>query len=240
MATRNVKAAAIAKAKSAPVVGFTAVSFSRLNDWKKCPAYARFKHLDKLPEPGSIYLERGSAIHKLAENFTVAKKAGKLPIELAQFDAEFKALRKRRPVTEEQWAFDKNWEPSSWFDKSTFCRVVVDCWYHDLKRNVLVIIDHKTGKLNATHEEQLSLYALAGLMKNESVDGVEVMLWYLDHGIISPEEEKVYMRSEVKSLQEKWNALFRPMTIDKRFAPKPNNGCQYCAYSKAKKGPCEF
>lgn len=48
---------------------FTSWSNSRYNDYAKCPARAKYKHLDKLPEPKSGYMDRGIEIAKMEEDF---------------------------------------------------------------------------------------------------------------------------------------------------------------------------
>lgn len=217
----------------------SAVSFSRLNDYRKCPQFAKFKHVDKLKEPGNKAMDRGSAIHKMAEDFTL-KRIKKLPEELSSFATEFKELIKRKPTVEAQWAFDKDWNQVDWFDADVYCRVKIDCFYLDVKLNRLVVIDHKTGKLNDNHLEQLSLYALSAFSVFDTVDSVEVMMWYLDQGELKPDQPKIYFRSELPELKKLWNKNFKPITSDRRFAPKPSNACGWCFFSKAKSGPCKY
>jgi hypothetical protein len=215
-------------------------SFSRWNDYNKCPAYAKYKHVDRIKEPGSEALDRGSAIHALAEKFAKATKKTKCPAELKTFVDEFRDLQARNVIVEEQWAFDKDWHPTGWFDKDCWARLVIDCHYLDKERNVIVIIDHKTGKVNEWHINQLSLYALGGLQWYPDCDGVEVQLWYLDHGVISPDPVKTYMRDEVKALQTEWAKKTKPMLADTRFAPKPSNACNWCHYGQRKTKLCKF
>lgn len=234
--------------KTVVAQAITAWSFSRYNDYKKCPAYAMYKHVRRIQEPGSAALDRGSEIHAIAQKFSKMNGRTKTPAELKTFEQEFRALQKRKVLTEEQWAFDAKWRPTNWFDdrgtpedKKCRCRVVVDCCYLDLDRNILVVIDHKTGKINPTHLDQLSLYALAGMIQYPSCAGVEVQLWYLDHGVLAPDDKgKVYMREEMAALKKDWEKKTKPMLADRRFAPKPSSGCGYCFYSKAKGGPCKF
>ena len=218
-------------------------SYSRYNDYRKCPAYACYKHVQKIREPGSPALDRGSAIHALAEKFAKAKKGTKTPAELATFAAEFKQLQATKVLVEEQWAFTDKWEPTGWFDKGpagAYSRMVVDCCYMDIKRNVLVVIDHKTGKINPDHAGQLSLYALGGLLQYPACAGVEVQLWYLDHGVQVPETPKVYQRDELPALKKEWATKVKKMMADTRFAPTPSKSCGWCFYSKAKNGPCQY
>lgn len=101
-------------------------SFSRYSAYDQCPAKAMYKFIKKLPEPPAPPLDRGSLIHKQAENFLkglptpiVDEKgpfprlgkdgeipkgvkmltAGKLPLQLSKFEsqfAEFRGLSKRK------------------------------------------------------------------------------------------------------------------------------------------------
>ncbi len=48
---------------------FTAWSYSRLSDYEACPLKAKIKHLDKVSEPSSPALKRGSDIHELAAKY---------------------------------------------------------------------------------------------------------------------------------------------------------------------------
>ena len=42
-------------------------SYSRLTTWEQCPLKAKLKYIDGLKEPGSPAMDRGTAIHKDAE-----------------------------------------------------------------------------------------------------------------------------------------------------------------------------
>jgi CRISPR/Cas system-associated exonuclease Cas4 (RecB family) len=213
-------------------------SYSRLSTYTDCPRKAKYKFLDKLEEPGSSALERGSAIHKLAEEYANGRLKT-LPAELKAFKAEFEYVKKVLPVTEQQWAFDKDWVESDWFAKNTWARMVVDLYYTEPKDDSkLVIIDHKTGKINPAHKEQLGLYALGGMCKDEKIQKVEVKLWYLDHG---EEVAEMFVRSaDFTGLKAHWNKAVKPMMSDKKFAPRPGNACKWCHFKKNNGGPCEY
>lgn len=228
----------VTKAKVIPII--PAWSFSRLNDYRKCPQFARYKHVDKIREPGNAAMARGGEIHKLAEKFASAAKRAKVPAELELFKEEFRDLQGRKVMVEEQWAFREDWSVTGWFDKDCWARMVTDAAFFDYDREVLVIIDHKTGKLNEGHLEQLDLYALGGFAQYEEIEKIEVQLWYLDQGVIWPEVPKVYMRSELPSLKKQWEKKVKPMMADRRFSPKPGKSCSWCFFSKAKNGPCQF
>ena len=220
----------------------TAWSFSRLNDYRKCPKFAFFKHVQRLKEPGNAAMERGGKIGEMAEKFAVAKAKAVCPPELATFEEEFRVLQKHKVMSEEEWAFTAEWVPTGWFDKDAWCRVKVDA-FHMFKEELTVcgkVIDYKTGKLNPTHLDQLSLYALCAFCKYPELDAVEVQLWYLDHGVLLPDPLKLYSRDEVPTLKKEWEAGTRAMLADRRFVEKPGKACGWCHYSKGKDGPCKF
>lgn len=217
---------------------FTAWSFSRYNDWVKCPFYAARKHLDKLKEPEGPSLARGSAIHKLAEDYSCGRLPV-LPIELKLFPDEFKLLKasKKRLMVEQQWAFTRKWTPTGWFDGDAWVRITIDAGLPDVAGKILQLIDYKTGKIYDHAKGQLSLYGIGGFLMMPKLQEVHGELWYLDQG----EEVKVkYKRTQLPVLQAEWEKKVQPMLADTTFRPKPQDACRYCYLSKSKKGPCKF
>ena len=221
-----------------PTKQITAWSFSRWNDYQRCPALAKYKYVLKIKEPDNVYMARGSAIHKLAEQYAL-KTISKLPPELNSFKAEFAKLRKMNPITEGQWAFDRDWKPTSWFGAQAWCRIMVDATaVQDGKRWV---IDHKTGKQREEHRDQLGLYALGGFL-NFPEDEIEAQDWYLDKP--ANDDQKIlgedFVRTQLDALKTEWEAKTKIMLLDQKFSPKPNDGCRFCHFRKSNGGPCKF
>ncbi len=214
-------------------------SFSRLAKYENCPRSARYAYIDKLPEPKAEAMERGSRIHKLAEDYV--RKGGRLPKELKQFKDEFSQLRQWEAETEAQWAFDQNWAPTDWFGKDTWVRIMVDATHFeyddDGNADTLVIIDHKTGKKKADgeYEDQLELYALGGFATWD-VSKVRVELWFLDSGDIVPDE---YYQRFVPAAKKRWAKRAARMLKDETFAPIAGFKCRWCPFNVTKGGPCE-
>lgn len=230
---------------------FTSWSFSRWSDYELCPAKARYKHLDKLPEPASPALERGRAIHALAEDYIKGKLA-KLPAELVRFKDDFGYLKGRYErkkggvmAVEDTWAFTKDWGQTAWDDWARcWVRIKLDCAHED-RKGVLVVTDWKTGKFrgdsNEAYMRQLGLYALGAFLWYPHVTHVVPRLVYLDQGLVYHSEENVtYSRGEVKALKEAWGERVGPMLADTAFAPRPNWSCKFCHYRKDNGGPCKF
>ena len=229
----------------------TSWSYSRYRDYKRCPLFAKLKHLDKVPEgEESEAMRRGSAIGAMAEDY-VKGVLKRLPPELRLFRTQFADMRKQNMVNvwaEESWCFDHNWHPVEWNDwNNVWLRVKMDLCRLYPKDKLLVPIDHKTGKYRenelGSYLEQLDIYALGGFLKFPDVQTISPRLWFLDEGVEYPQingEELVYDRSELPALKKKWLANTKAMFADKSFKPKPNDKCRWCAYSCAKGGSCKF
>jgi hypothetical protein len=234
----------------------TAWSYSRYADYKQCPARFKYKHIDKIADPGGPAMARGSAIHKEGEDFlklSLAHPGGRKaipPKSFAYFKSEMQQLATMRPLVEQQWGFTRDWQPTGWFGKDTWLRVVCDVAivYDD---NTAEVIDFKTGKKYDTNEEQIELFSFGGFMQWPEVEHVTARLWYLDipdgpnDGDPHPESTtnttiREYTRDQFEAGRKAWEKKITPMFNDVKFAPRPNEKCRWCPYSKAKGGPCKF
>jgi hypothetical protein len=206
-------------------------------DYFKCPALAKYKHVDKLKEPDNPYMAGGAQAHKESEEYTLGKLK-KLPERLKRFSKEFAALKKAKAVVEVQWCFDKNWEPTSWFGPTAWCRIKVDA--HTLKGTEVHIVDHKTGKEHEPdHGWQRDLYALGAFLTYPYATKVVAEHWYLDAGVARG-GDVVYTPADIPRLKKEWVDRTTSMLSDKRFAPRPGRHCGWCFFSSAKGGPCRF
>lgn len=223
--------------KNVPML--TAWSYSRFNDYKRCPMFFAYKHLLRIKEEASPAMQRGRDVHKVAEDYLIAPKAPrKVPAELQHFAEEFQQLRTMNPTVEQQWGFTKTWSPADWFGKDVWCRVVLDVVivYDD---DTALVIDHKTGKKYATNEDQMQLFGLSTFKKFPALKEVSTRLWYLDQPNDN-EVEFIYKAKEIPAIQRDWEKAVVPMFRDRKFPPRPNEKCKWCFLSKAKGGPCKF
>lgn len=245
----------------------TSFSYSRLNDYADpafgCPRKAKYKHVDRLPTPGSPAMMRGNAIHRMAELYITKKRitfpavqeafrrdAGTYTRDLYDehlsdwkdkifpvFEEHFDDLRRVGGQAESQWAFTKGWESTcSWFDRNAWARLVVD-WWEEFDDGTASVIDFKTGKLNDGHREQLELYAIGTFTLCPDVEEVTGELWYLDQGEIV---EETFKRAALQPLIKRWDKKTKALLTDRVFEPRPGFHCRYCPFSKEKGGPCEF
>lgn len=229
----------------------TSWSMSRYLDYRQCPAKAKYKHIDKLFEPKNDAMVRGNLIHKIAEDY-IKGKIIRVPPELKAFEAEFKKLKaqyKKKEngmVVEDNWAFTATWGETEWNNWALcWLRVKLDCAHHE-DEITLIVSDWKTGKFreesNADYIEQLELYALAALLLYAHIEVVKPRLVYLDLGIIYPGEgdEIIFTRKDIARLKKLWIKRTKAMLNDTTFAPRPNDKCRWCHFSKSKAGPCKF
>ena len=217
----------------------TSWSYSRLKTWEQCAQLAKFKYIDKLPEPGSPHLDRGNAVHKQLEDYV--QGFGELPAELrSRHGKELKAMRacfaKGIAHVEEQWCFTKDWKSTGWFDADAWCRVKMD--YCRDGGKVVDGVDYKTGKYRpGEYAGQLLQYCAAMLLMFPQAEEANCKLMFFD--VDAPPTQLKLKRAYLQQTLNKLNEKVEPMLADTRFAPTPGPLCKWCAFSKTKGGPCK-
>lgn len=227
-------------------------SFSRYNLYKQCPLKLKLSAIDKIKEPKSAPMERGTAIHKLAEDY-LKGVTRTVPKELKLVSDELKRLRaivKKEPAAkvEDTWAFRSDWTQTRWDDWSgCWVRIKLDVSHPE--DNVITVTDWKTGKFRQDnlqeYLEQLDLYGLSALLVYAGRPGLVVRprLVYTDFPVVHPSPVD-YTPKDLPKLKKTWIARTRPMLNDKVFAPKPNQYCYSCYFRKDNKaaggGQCPY
>jgi hypothetical protein len=240
----------IAASSKPATKGFTAWSFSRYNAYVKCPLAAKLSNIDKIPQPPSTAMDRGSMIHGLAAGY-ISGELPQMPESLLLFKDLFIDLRARynddEVIAEDSWAFRKDWSVTTFDDwDNCWCRIKVDAVR--LIEGSLDVLDWKTGKYApqynvADYELQIELYSLGALlMFGGKIPDIRVAprLIYLDHGIVHPEKAQIYTMKDLPRLKTAWEKRTTPMLVDRTFAPNPGQQCTWCAYSKTKSGHCVY
>ena len=222
----------------------TSWSFSRYNVYQNCPKQAYFKFILKLKEPGSPAMERGTALHKLCEDYLL--KGGRIPKDVSQISATLKDLRKRKALAEANFTFRQDWTVTKWDDwNGAWCRIKADALVPpviDSDDLVVDIKDFKTGKLKEGASEymvQLDLYKMAGLIAYPTAKRAIASLEFIDHGKTVPSEDEL-LRKDLPKMQKKWILMVKPMLNDTTFKEKPGNACRWCHFRKENSGPCKF
>ena len=218
----------------------TAWSWSRYELYARCPLAFKLKNIDKIEEPVSKAMARGRDVHKSLDNYITGKTEVCPPEVKHPFHqklyGEMRAFPAEDKVVEQQRGFTSSWKPTSWFGKDTWFRAILDAgfMYDDLSFEA---VDHKTGKKYGENAEQMELFALSVMLKYPPVQNVTTRLVYLDSG----EEESHEFAISVKSnLVAKWERKVAPMFSDTVFAPRPNDKCRFCHFSKSNTGMCKF
>ena len=211
-------------------------SYSRLKTYEQCPSKVKFRYIDKLSEPSSPQMDRGTRIHKLAEDF-VTEKIDIIPDELMLFQTQFTMLKDAKAKCEAEWGFTTSWTPTGFFADDAWLRVKTDAIY-SLAPGTVTIIDHKTGRIYADdHKDQLHLYALAGFIMFSAVHTIKAQDWYLDQDAVI---ELEFDRAQMPMMKEQWNDRVQPMLRDDIFPARPGPHCNWCFYRRAVGGPCSF
>lgn len=218
-------------------------SYSKYSTFANCPLKYRFKYKDKLPDPSGPAADRGTMIHKKAENVVNGKIKG-MPKELIKFKDEIRNLKrlyKNELVSlEADISVDHNWQPCKYND---WDKVYV-IGYADVKvEDGLIetdIIDYKTGKFYPGHFDQGHLYGTLELSRLK-VDTVNIEMYYLDSGNTfsdnSPKSMTFY-RKDLARMQSIWDARFDKIAKEKRFIKTPNPLCGWCNFHVKKGGKC--
>jgi hypothetical protein len=214
---------------------------SRLSTYEECAFKAKCKFVDKLPEPPSQALDRGTAIHTEAENFIYGHYK-EVPKNLEKVKTTLQWLRKGYELeqvrVEMELAVNPKWEVCDWFSKDAYARFKVDVVRMD--GPAVEIIDWKTGQYRPSikYDEQLELYCIAALTCGLG-DSATAKLIFTDSGKEYDGGVKVE-REGLKAAQDKWDARVKPMLTDIEFIANPNPTCRWCAFAKQKGGPCQF
>lgn len=223
---------------SKPALRVTAWSYSRYNAYELCPLRFKLQFIDKAAKITSPAMERGDRIHKAIASYLTGKagfpedaeKFRTLLTEFANFDAAADKL------VEIQWAYTREWKPTTWFGKDVYVRTILDAavGYEDLTADV---VDHKTGKKYESNDDQMELFAVSFFSQYKPFLHVTTRLWYIDTG---QEEIAEFDRKDYEKLRDKWDAKVRPMLSDTVFAPRPNHRCPTCPFGKSTGGQCKF
>lgn len=213
-------------------------SFSRWHTAHTCRYKFKCSAIDGIrDETSSPAMERGTRIHKLAEEFVKGNIFG-MPKELQHFNAELKVMqklyKKQTAFTEEDWGFDENWKPCSW--KTAWFRAKMDfyCVEEDKHGTEVALVDYKTGQIYSYHDKQAKLYAVAACHRLKA-DFVHVEFMYTDKNHIRPFD---FNSADCKRLNTFWNNQAAKLFSMSEFPKEPGSHCKYCHVRSDKAGDC--
>ena len=225
----------------------TSWSFSVYQQYLKCPFSVCLDKIMRIriQEEPNPFFEKGNRVHDLAARFAGgAGRPPKLSAELESVKEELLALRKLKPKVEQEWAFDREWNPVDWRDwNRAWLRIKTDLCANSVEPPVVDIVDWKTGKVHEEHKQQRSLYALGGLQLVQigtlAGGSKDVQLTarhvYTDTGQSATEK---FTMKNLAPLRREWLARIKQMMADTVYPTKTGFHCRYCKYAKSRGGPC--
>ncbi len=209
--------------------------YSKLETFEKCPKKFEFQFIQKLPQPGSPAMERGSKMHENIEAYLNGWIQELMP-ECQSFQEAITALKAEKFTAEQAVGLDNAWNQlPDWFDKRTWLRAKTDAMY--LSGTHLVIIDFKSGKYRVPSTDQVELYAIVGSAMFPEAETVTAEYWYLDTGETYSRD---YTQAELKELRLKFEKRVAGLYSNETWKPQPSAECRWCPYSKTKGGKCMY
>lgn len=225
----------------------TSWSYSVYTSYLKCPLSVCFDKIKRvrMVEPKNPHFEKGDRVHKAAEtHISGTGKAPPIIPELKLVKEPLTFYRKARAKAELEWAFTKQWLPTTWFGSDAWLRIKVDVCHDEKKPPLVKITDWKTGRVYDEHKQQRSLYALGGLLLTElgqlAGGGKDVKVvaehLYTDTGMSATEQ---FAMKDLKPLKTEWLSRIKQMMSDTKYPAKTGFHCRYCKYRKSNGGPCQ-
>jgi hypothetical protein len=213
-------------------------SWSKLSLYRKCPLAARFKYLDRIPEPprptDDKGAERGLRIHKGMELYLL--EGAPLPIEAAKFEEQAGALRDMAPAVEKKMFFDSCWKPC---DEEDHWLIVIQDASVNQPGEFALSVDFKTGKRfgnEAAHMGQKTIYSIANWLTDPACDSYTSEMWYIDQADIW---STTFTAEQLAHWRAKFDDEVDRMLNDRIFRPRANtHSCRFCPYSPRGNGHC--
>lgn len=213
-------------------------SYSSLSTYEECPAKWKYSYIDKLPDPPSAAMERGTRLHEMCET-VLNDHAAATPTDLAGIAQVLERLKANDAKSEKAWRLNSEWKPVS---TETLTAKHAQTWVlgiidvHFLKNGALHIYDFKSGKPYASHKKQLELYALIGLAIFPEAETVECGAIYIDAGKIG--YRRTIERATAAPMQTDWTERAIRLFADDELLPTRGSGCYWCNFKDSLGGPC--
>lgn len=225
-----------------PTVKPISWSFSKLSDFSRCKLAFKIKHIDRVPEPERILKkgqtefanDRGSRIHDNIETYIRGEHDALCDEADKHFGTHIDLLRvlydEGKVEMEDQWAFDRNWEPAPW--ETGWVRMKLDFLVHVSKYEAIVG-DWKSGRhfgVEVAHANQLNLYALSTFLRFPELEEIAVADYYIDHGKTT---ERIFTRDQALRFKRSFDNQGTALTDCTDWPANPNKfSCQWCPWGE--------
>lgn len=213
-------------------------SFSSLTLYESCPQKYKLKYLDKEPEPPKAAdnaADRGNRVHTDLEGYL--KGTNELPEEATKLQDVYDKLLNRKLTIEEDWGFNKDWQPTGWFDDDISCRMKLDLF--EVTGSTCLIGDHKTGKdAPLKRIQQGQLYAIGAAAKFPELETFVTEFYYVDQGLV---KTSTFKRTQVEAFKKTYEKRVDKLNNDLKYLPVSNKfNCKWCPYGPEGTKVCQF
>ena len=220
-------------------------SYSTVTTFEECAYRVYIGKVKKIPEPSGEAADRGTAVHKAAEDYVQGKTDELIP-ELKNHRAWLDDLRKDFPTgsvsVEGEWAYTIDWEKTGWMDANCWARIKLDVFVKNSPTTGRVI-DYKTGKKfgnEIKHGQQGLLYAIGAFMRDPELEYVDVEFWYTDLPL-KESTKKSYTRAQALMFMPSFHKRGVKMTTETEFNPNPSKmNCKWCTFGKGEHPECRY
>jgi len=226
-------------------------SFSKIESFTSCKRKFKHTYIDKLYFPiSNIALEKGSYIHKCLEDWV--KKDNKRPefnfklstqediqnynnivdnfIDSPLGKKYFQSLKILGTETKFGLKIDENNQliETNYYNKKAFIRGMID--QMSSSDGKIVVVDWKSGKVpDEPKSDQVMLYALWIMTKDDSVNKVESNFVYIEHNI---EKQFIYTRDELPSMRKKFAMKVKSIENETEFPKNITALCDWCSFKQ--------
>lgn len=215
--------------------GFKTWSFSALDTYRQCPLRAKFRYIDKLPDPGNKYSQRGNDVHDELEK--CVKHGAPVPEVAKHFAPLLEQMQQTDTICEKMFMFDSSWKPTDDRNK---------VWLY-VKQDLVVVapgefvltVDYKTGKKygnEVKHMAQKTLYSIAAMILWPGMPEYIAEMWYIDQKDLS---SKSFTPEVLEMARARLDAEVARMFDDRIYRPRPTlDNCRWCPYGPKGSGHC--
>lgn len=215
--------------------GFKSWSYSALDVYRGCPLRAKLRYIEKVPDPGNKYSNRGNDIHADLENVVV--NGAPVPPYAAHFGPLLEQMQQTETICEKMFMFDSTWKPTD--DRSKVWLYVKQDLVVVAEPEFVLTVDYKSGKKfgnEIKHMAQKTLYSIAAWILWPNMPEYIAEMWYIDQKELT---SKTFTPQELERARARLDAEVARMFDDRTFRPRPTkDNCRWCPYGPRGSGHC--
>jgi CRISPR/Cas system-associated exonuclease Cas4 (RecB family) len=221
-----------------------AYSYSRLEFYESCPWAYKKVYVDGIKRPANEALETGRTLHdriagylerliktKSRTDWQWAEARAVAPGDAAaiwqRFVQNFTLPDLEDPGVENQFGFDRNWNPVGFFAPEVRFRGVID--FHFRQNGLAVVVDWKTNrKIPESIEKNLQLRIYGWAVKRAVYPEVEEILLKLHFLHYGANRQVLLTPDDLVTVPAELDEKIARIEADTKFAPAPGSFCGWC------------